>query len=224
MADIVAPAGTSMLVPGTGGSAMGLGGLAVGGIGGLILGSLMSNNGGIFGGNRSNGAEGALLALEGVEAINDVSRDVLQSSAALGIAQASANFNTLQSINGLGMLLNTNQHNSDLEVSQNFAAQTAVIQQNFTNSLIQSSRDQAAIQASFAANAAANAACCCEIKSAIAADGQATRALITQNLINQLQTDLSNSRQNEALRNVADAQTRVILGHLMPSTPVVRTV
>lgn len=223
MADIVTPSG--MVIPGSGStSAMGLGGLAVGGIGGLILGSLMNGNGGLFGGNRSNGAEGALLALEGVEAVNDVNRDVLTTSAATQTALAAANYTTLSSINQLGMLLNTNQHNSDLQLSEAFAAQTAVVQANFTNSLVQSSRDQAAIQASFAANAAANAACCCEIKGAIAADGQATRALITQNLINQLQTDLSNARQSATLRDVADAQTRVILGHLLPTTPVVRTV
>lgn len=63
----------------------------------------------------------------------------------------------------------------------------------------------------------------CEIKQAIAADGQATRALINQNTLDQVRAELadakaqlSNCQQNQALRATTDAQTAAILAHLTP--------
>lgn len=60
---------------GSAGAGMGLGGLALGGIGGLILGSLVNGNGGIFGGNRNEGA-GPAVALGYGELTEQIGDDI----------------------------------------------------------------------------------------------------------------------------------------------------
>lgn len=59
------------------------------------------------------------------------------------------------------------------------------------------------------------AQCCCDIKGAISADGQATRALITENTINDLREKLNSA--NSAI--VSANQSQYILGQLGRYTP-----
>lgn len=59
------------------------------------------------------------------------------------------------------------------------------------------------------------AQCCCDIKGAISADGQATRALITDNTINDLREKLNSA--NAAIVNAN--QSQYILGQLGRYTP-----
>lgn len=54
--------------------------------------------------------------------------------------------------------------------------------------------------------------CCCELKSAIHAEGEATRALMTENLINDLRTQLQSA--NLALQN--NAQTQTLINTIKP--------
>ena len=120
-------------------------------------------------------------------------------------ASAAANFTTLQSINDLGR---------DVTAQAN---QNALQQLNsFNNLQFQNAQATNQIIAQMAAQAATQAACCCEIKSAIAADGNATRSLINdlnvQNLRDQLaaaNNKVSNNEQNQYLLNT-------ILTHLHP--------
>lgn len=62
----------------------------------------------------------------------------------------------------------------------------------------------------FANMAAQQAQCCCEIKQAISADGEATRALITSNIIQGLRDELSDAKTT--LSN--SAQSQYILGSM----------
>lgn len=72
--------------------------------------------------------------------------------------------------------------------------------QNATNQII----------AQGTANAAAMAACCCELKEAISRDGDETRALINENRMNDLQSALNEAR----LAASQAAQTNSLLAAL----------
>ena len=160
---------------------------------------------------------------------------------------ANANLNTLQSVDALGATLQTSATQALIQNLQSFnslqnAAQTGfntsnILMQNGFNSLqTQTMEGTADIKASLAqqtarteaiaaAAALANQECCCEIKSAIQAS---TQAILDQNAsfrMQDLQIENSNLRQTQVLRDQADSQTRTILAHLMPSSPVLaRTV
>lgn len=60
----------------------------------------------------------------------------------------------------------------------------------------------------FANLSAQNAACCCELKQAIVADGSMTRALITENIIQGLRDELSDAKTTLSNAN----QSQYILG------------
>jgi len=241
--------GESAVVPVLGGSGMGTGagaGLGVGAglIGGLLLGGLLGNNGsgGLFGGNKNNGGDVAYDALQtqiqtlqgqvGANALRDditdlnsailqgqtgiqsnlgsITRDIIAGQSGLATAQATAAFTTLQSINDLGR---------DVTAQNN---QQALQQLNsFNNLQFQNAQGVNQIIAQGTANAAAMAECCCEIKSTILADGNATRALINdlnvQNLRDQLaaaNNKVSNNEQNQYLLST-------ILTHIHPTSAVV---
>lgn len=226
------------------GAGMGLGGLALGGIGGLVLGALLNNNGnGLFGGNndRTNAAGGALLAMEGLEAINEVGRDVLSTSAATQTAVASSNLTTLQSVNSLGSSItaaNTQNLITNLQsfntlgsaLTAGFAASQAVSNTNFSDlkdNLSESAQSQLlatingfnSINASLQAQNMQQAECCCQIKQAISADGQATRALINDIRIADLQAQLNDAKFQVSQQT----QTNQILAALGATPSIVRT-
>jgi len=241
--------GESAVVPVLGGSGMGTGagaGLGVGAglIGGLLLGGLLGNNGsgGLFGGNKNNGGDVAYDALQtqiqtlqgqvGANALRDditdlnsailqgqtgiqsnlgsITRDIIAGQSGLATAQATAAFTTLQSINDLGRDVTTQNNQQALQQLN-----------SFNNLQFQNAQGVNQIIAQGTANAAAMAECCCEIKSTILADGNATRALINdlnvQNLRDQLaaaNNKVSNNEQNQYLLST-------ILTHIHPTSAVV---
>jgi len=222
-------------LPSLGGTGMGGGtGLAAGAgvIGGLLLGGLLGNNGngGLFGGGNNNSSDVQFDALQNqINAVNanvnahqiddsitsinqnisGTSRDQLSAIGGLATAAANANFTTLSSINGLGR---------DITAAQNQAALQSL--NSFNNLQFQNAQATNQIIAQGSAMAAQAAACCCELKSAIAADGNATRALINdlnvQNLRDSLaaaNNKVSNNEQNNYLLTT-------ILAHLKPAVIV----
>jgi hypothetical protein len=222
------------------GAGMGLGGLALGGIGGLVLGGLLNQNGGgLFGGNNNSDASTISATLDAVNAVNQVGRDVLASAGNTQTAIANSNLATLQSANGLGMAIqqtNTQQMIQSLNsfnqlgtlTQTGFNATALATSQGFATS-IQTQQESAndikvAINA-LAAQSAMQAAsaqleaqkCCCELKEAIL---KSTQTILDQNAgfrMQDLQIETSNLRQTLALRDVADAQTKTILHHLIPA-------
>lgn len=227
-----------------GGSSMGSGvglGAVGGGVAGLVLGSLLASNGngGLFGGNNNNanvaefGAINNQLQSLGGQISNtaltsQIRADTIDLSSSIGnlssqvgqlaTAQAAANFTTLDSINGLGRDITASQNQNALQQLNSFNNLTTTTLQGFNSSAMQVQNATNQIIAQGTANAAAMAQCCCEIKSTILADGNATRALINdlnvQNLRDQLaaaNNKVSNNEQNQYL-------VSTILAHYPPVT------
>jgi len=138
----------------------------------------------------------------------------------LSTAVAANNFTTLSSINSLGRDVQAEANQNALQQLNSFNNLTTTILQGQNGLAMQSQNSTNQIIAQGTANAAAMASCCCEIKAAIAADGNATRALINdlnvQNLRDQLAAangKVSNNEQNQYL-------LQTILAHLHPTTVV----
>lgn len=228
-------------------------GLAAGAgmIGGLLLGSLINNNGnGLFGGNGNNNGGGIaydslqtqIQTLQGQVAsqgthseINELEKSLesanianLQGIAANALAYtngnaaiqtslANGNFTTLTSINGLGRDVTAAQNQAALQQLNSFNNLTTTTLQGFNQTAMQNQNATNQIIAGQTQLASNMAACCCEMKQAIAADGALTRALINdlnvQNLRDQLaaaNNKVSNNEQNQYLLST-------ILTHLTPT-------
>jgi hypothetical protein len=239
--------GALPMIGGTGssmGSGVGLGAVG-GGVAGLVLGSLLASNGngGLFGGNGNNNANVAefgainnqIQSLQGQIAntalTGQIRADTIDLSSSIGTlgtqvgqlatAQASANFTTLDSINGLGRDITSQTNQNALQQLNSFNQQTTTMLQGFNSSAMQVQNSTNQIIAQGTANAMAMAQCCCEIKSTITADGNATRSLINdlnvQNLRDQLATannKVSNNEQNQYLLTT-------ILEHIRPTATIV---
>lgn len=160
--------------------------------------------------------------------ISDNANTYLQGQAALQTAQASANFTTLQSINGLGQVITAQNNQAALQQLNSFNGLNTTLLQSFN----ENSRDNAnsfnAIQAQNATLAAQMAACCCEIKQAICLDGQSTRALINDINLQNVQSQLADAKSqigtlnsNIYTQNALNAQAATIITHLKPATVVV---
>lgn len=142
-------------------------------------------------------------------------------------AQANGNFSTLNSINGAVGTITTQNYNQSLQNLNSMNGLTSTILQSFN----ENSRDNAnafnSIQNTLQQNAMQAAMCCCDLKNAIHSDGEQTRALITQNLINELQAKLGDAKNTISDLNQTNAliannalQTNIILQHLAPYSRV----
>ena len=148
---------------------------------------------------------------------NDLSNKVGQ----VQTGQAAASFTTLQSINDLGRDVTAQSNQAQLQNLNSFNNLTTTLLQGFNGAAMQTQNATNQIISQGTANAAAMAACCCEIKGLIAADGNATRALINdlnvQSLRDQLaaaNNQVSNNAQNQYLLST-------ILAHLKPAGVVI---
>lgn len=127
-----------------------------------------------------------------------------QGNAALNTAIASSNFTTLNSINGLGRDVTAAFNQGTLQTLNSFNNLNTTMLQGFN----EVGRDTAAgiNQLVMGQNAIASKMqeCCCDIRSTILADGNATRALIndlnTQNLNTQI-ADLKSQVNTNAIIN-----------------------
>jgi hypothetical protein len=251
-------AGTLALAPSANagvGAGLGVGGLVGGGLLGLIVGSMLGNNGGgLFGGNRNGpSTEGvALGALEFMEQAGDIKLAIanagglgvaaagenrvttLEQTGALATALAAGNFTTLSSINGLGRDVTSGQNQIQLQTLNAFNGVNTSLLQGFNSAQANAFRDATAIQTTLQQQNMVQAECCCQIKQAISVDGQATRALINDIRLAELQSELadtknslSNANQTLVFDGKLNAMATTIITHLMPRvdsvTGVVRT-
>ena len=150
-------------------------------------------------------------------------RDAASGIGAINTNIANGNFTTLSSINALGRDFTTIQTQGIIQALNTANLTNSVIQSGFneigrdtTNATNQIIMGQNAISPNMAE-------CCCAIKSTINADGDATRALINDIRLADLQTQLvdaknqiSNSNQTNALVAAMASQTNVILSHIRP--------
>jgi hypothetical protein len=212
---------------GTAAAGMGAGGLlaggALGGIAGLVLGSMLGNRGGLFGGNNGGNGDGAVALGYGelVEAIGDAKlagvvaagenrATTLEQTSMLQTAIATTNFNTLNTVNGLGrdvQASNTQQLITNLQSFNTLAQQNQVSFNALSTASAEAASDiKAAIatqtaraEAIAAASALANQECCCEIKNAIRNSTDAILGNLTSTRIQDLQIENSNLRQTQTL-------------------------
>lgn len=186
MAEILNP--TGMMMSGSGDGLFGGGG---GLIGGLILGSLLRNNGNLLGGNGDAGAalaggrippEQATANMSLMQAIGAVDKSVALNSAAFEASQATQSlgltnqFNNITAslagrVEGVKDVVNTNNvalMQGQNNLLQNQMANTAAVQQNIMENRYELSKD-------------------------ISTDGEKTRALITQQYELNLQRQLADA-------------------------------
>jgi hypothetical protein len=149
-------------------------------------------------------------------------------NSALASAQQASNYTTLTSINGLGRDVMAQSNQNALQQLNSFNNLTTTNLQSFNELSRDNGNGFNAIIASQNAIAAQMAACCCEIKSTITADGSSTRQLINDLNVQNLQTQLadaknqnSNLNQSIAFQNSQQEQTNILLRHLTPTAVVV---
>jgi hypothetical protein len=199
---------------------------------GAFVGSWFGNGfgGGGYGG-RGIGAGAAVGA--------DVAATALISD--LATLQGSVNQNALALANGVASVnQNLSGGLSNVYSSLNGAlvqgmmadqTQTAAIQSTLCQGFsgLNSSVYQAGVDTRFAINALSqqSAECCCQIKGAIAAEGSATRALINDRYINDLQTQLCDAKakigsleSNAFLAASQTAQTNQIIQTVLAHLPL----
>jgi len=155
-----------------GGDILGFGGGNSGGgiLSGLILGALLGNNrGGLLGGGNGNGADVVTQADLNAQALGDIKASIPfnEAQVQLALAGSSAGINA--------------QANANTNVIQMQLTQAAL---NAANIAALISRDIASVDTNVDRSAAAT-------QSAIHADGEATRALITANTIAELNQRLT---------------------------------
>jgi len=175
MAEILNP--TGMMMSGSGDGLFGGGG---GLIGGLILGSLLRNNGNLFGGNGDAGAalaggrippEQATANMQLMQAVGAVDKSVALNSAAFEASQATQSLGLTNQFNNITASLAGRIDNVKDVVNQNSVALMqgqAAIQQNIMENRYELSKD-------------------------ISSDGEKTRALITQQYELNLQRQLADA-------------------------------
>lgn len=174
MAEILNPTGMMM----SGGDGLGLGGGGL--IGGLILGSLLRNNGNLLGGDGSGAALGATLRnppeqnqanMDLMAAIGAVDKATAVSTAAMEASQANQTIGINAGLNSLAQGLSMRVDNVKDVVNQNSVALMqgqAAINQNIMENRYELSKD-------------------------ISNDGEKTRALITQQYEINLQRQLADA-------------------------------
>jgi hypothetical protein len=235
----------NMGMSGSSSSGIGMGALG-GGVAGLLLGGLLSNNGngGLFGNGNNNNNGAATTAVTTDIVLNPAFQSLqnqitglsttlntgeIQDSisrlgdgiANIATAQASANFTTLNSINGLSRDLVTNIHQQDLTQMNSFNTLTTTTLQGFNGLAMQNQNSANQIIAQGTANAMAMANCCCEIKSTILADGNATRALINDTNMQALRDQLAAANSKVSNNDQSQYLLTTILQHLSPASRTV---
>lgn len=197
----------------------------VGGALGAIIGSWFGNG---WGPGVGRGAAG-VVAAEAVstapilEAVNNLGLQVVQGQNGTNMALSSG-------LSSVYTGLNSGITDLGFQTLQSQATQTNAMTQGFAGlntAIVSSANDNRfAMQAGLNSLQAQNAECCCEIRTAIATDGAATRQLIQQNLITELQTQLCDAKAKSAqlenqvfLQNSQAAQTQQIIQTVLAHLP-----
>ncbi|BES53411.1 hypothetical protein [Aeromonas phage phiWae15] len=212
----------TMLPVSTGDSGWGAGGAAALG---AFVGSWFGNGWGPGGRGVGAGvvAADALSTAPILEAVNNVGMQVVQGQNGTNMALSSG-------LSSVYTGLNAGITDLGFQTLQSQATQTNALTQGFAGlntAIVSSSNDtRFALQAGLNSLQAQNAECCCEIRTAIASEGAATRQLIQQNLITELQTQLCDSKSKNAqlesqifLQGSQAAQTQQIIQTVLAHLP-----
>ena len=155
--------------------------------------------------------------------VNGTTRDMLNSISNLATSQASGNFTTLSSINGLGRDIIASQNQAALQSLNSFNQLQSSMHQGFNANTLGISNGFNSIATGLSNLSREMAECCCGIKNEIHADGEATRALINNINVQSLQgqladakSALNNANQTNYLQSALNQQSSVIISHLAP--------
>lgn len=138
---------------------------------------------------------------------------ILGAIANLSTAQANGNFTTLQSVNDLGRDVAAQANQNALQQLNSFNLLTTTTLQGFNSQAMQTQNATNQIIAGQTALSSQLAACCCELKEAINHDGQATRALLTSNRMDDLQNALNEARLAASQANQTAAIVSALSGN-----------
>jgi len=213
----------TMLPVSTGDSGWGSGGAAALG---AFVGSWFGNGWGPGGRGAGAGvvAAEALSTAPILEAVNNVGLQVVQGQNGTNMALCSGLSNVYTGLNaGITDL--------GFQTLQSQATQTNALTQGFAGlntAIVSSANDNRfAMQASINSLQTQMSQCCCETQKSIAAEGAATRQLIQQNLITDLQTQLCDSKSKNAqlesqiyLAGSQAAQTQQIIQTVLAHLPL----
>jgi hypothetical protein len=178
MAEVMTP-GMIMGMGGSGDGAFGGGG---GLIGGLILGSLLRNNGNLLGGDGAGGAAALGATLRNPPEQNQANMDLMQAIGAVdkSVAVSTATMEASQATQTLGL---TTQLNN---VASSLASRTDNLKDVVNTNAVALMQGQAAINQNIMENRY-------ELSKDISADGEKTRALITSQYELNLQRQLADA-------------------------------
>lgn len=187
---------------------------------GAFVGSWFGNGGFGWGGRGNAAAVADVISNESViEAVNGVGMAVVTGQNATNMAITRAAADVYTGLNGtLTQQLLANQ--------QGFSGVQSTLCQGFSG--LNQSVYQSGVDTRFSINALGQqmAECCCETQKAIAAEGSATRALINDRYINELQTQLCDAKakigsleSNIFLSASQQAQTQQIIQTVLAHLP-----
>ena len=187
---------------------------------GAFIGSWFGQGG--FGPNARNDVAGTNV----LEAVNNVNTTLLQGQAQsnMAAAQGFAGLNTVVTSGDASVTASINQasYQNLNALTQGFAGLNTAI-------LTSAGDNRFAMQAGLNSLQSQAAECCCELRTAIGAEGAATRQLIQQNLITELQTQLCDSKSKAAalesqvfLQGSQAAQTNQIIQTVIAHLPKVK--
>ena len=210
----------TMLPVSTGDTGWGNGGAAALG---AFVGSWFGNGWGGAGRGAGVAAAEAVSTAPILEAVNNVGLQVVQGQNGTNMALSSG-------LSSVYTGLNAGITDLGFQTLQSQATQTNALTQGFAGlntAIVSTGNDNRfALQAGLNSLQAQNAECCCEIRTAIASEGAATRQLIQQNLITELQTQLCDSKAKNAqlesqifLQGSQAAQTQQIIQTVLAHLP-----
>lgn len=192
---------------------------------GAFVGSWFGN--GFGGGVGRGGVAGDVAATSALIDLSTIQSSINANGLATANAVASINQNLSSGFSSTYSALNNTLTQQMLAGQAQSAALQSTLCQGFSG--VNSSVYHAGVDTRFAINALAqqNAECCCELKGAVAAEGSATRALINDRYINDLQTQLCDAKSkigslesNAFLAASQTAQTNQIIQTVLAHLPL----
>lgn len=141
---------------------------------------------------------------------NNIINQHQDALAAIRTALADGNFQTLNSINGLGRDIIASNTQNLIQNLNSFNVLSTAVQTGFNNAAMQTATATNQLIAGQNALSWQLANCCCEIKETIKDDGNLTRALINANKLSEVEDALAQAR----LEASQQAQTNALIAAL----------
>lgn len=185
----------------------------------LIVAGMFNGNGFGFGNNS--------IANDGLLNEEFIKRDIFNTNQNVSNTACQTQRDVLETKFGLGSEIQTNRYNLGTEIMQNrfncsqnaCSTQKEVLQSRYDNALGQANI-QRDIMLGNKDMQAQMAQCCCDLKTAIHAEGESTRALITENTIQDLRDKLTNANNALTSQTIANDVIGAVRPYPVPAYAV----